>query len=73
VALPRALARARTMSARFASSSETDMFLPWDSYYCCNNIGFDRATQSIVIARSVSDEAIHSFFLTKWIASLRSQ
>jgi hypothetical protein len=45
------------------------MFLPWESCYYCNDIGFDRATQSIVIARSVSDEAIHPFFLAKWIAS----
>jgi hypothetical protein len=27
----------------------------------------------IVIARSVSDEAIHAFFAARWIASLRSQ
>jgi hypothetical protein len=29
MALPRLFARARSMSARFAGSSKTDMFFPW--------------------------------------------
>src|SRR5258708_28837685 len=43
VALPRLFARARTMSARFAGSSETDMFLPGDLFFVAAILALSRA------------------------------
>src|SRR5258708_5232987 len=43
VALPRLFARARTISARFAGSSETDMFLPGDLFFVAAILTLSRA------------------------------